>query len=592
MKMLSRGLLAVIVCVAALPRLASAQDALAIVPGSAPIVVQVNGYEKARDRLGKLLGNALPDIAPKLVKQMDDGIRDMLDGRDLKAVSKDGRVFLVLTDLASLSDKPEYALIVPVSSVKEFKDSFLKEDERKALKKNGEGIESVKFDGKEDTTFFVDRKDHVIITNDADVAQSFVKPADKNLGAVLSKGTAAAFLAQDLSVFVNLKLVNKQYGAQIRGFKAIIDLTLQGGGGMGLDKKQIDLAKGLINSLISLFDDGVAAVLGVDFRPEGGNLNFTAQFASDSETNDFLKKMKPAAMKQLGTLPGGLLMYSASNFDASASKTLSAIMQNALADDEDEEARAGIKAALKEMAANERIVSLSASSSIGSSLEVSEYKDGPNAVAATLKLFKSISKSGTFGNVPLKKAPVIKENAETLGNFKFNSVSFDYDFDKAVEMLPEGIRDATRATMVRMVGDKPTMYFGSSGNTVIQISAKDWASAKASIESYLKGGNPLDKDEGFLSARKQLPADATMLMMGDSARVIEMLMDLVRDQAANVPGFPGGGIPDLKAPKGKPAYFGASIALKSEYASFDLFIPVTAVQQVRKMFAPLIDGDN
>ena len=46
---------------------ARAEDAsLSLVPGKAPIVVQVNGFEKARHRLGALLGNALPDNAPKL----------------------------------------------------------------------------------------------------------------------------------------------------------------------------------------------------------------------------------------------------------------------------------------------------------------------------------------------------------------------------------------------------------------------------------------------------------------------------------------------------------------------------------------------
>jgi len=592
MKMLFRGILSAALLAAVVARPAVAQDSLAIVPGNAPIVVQLNGYEKAKVRLGTFLGNSLPDVAPKLVKQMDDSLRDLLDGRELKAVSKDGRVFVAITDLASLADEPEFAIIIPVTSVKEFKDGFLKEDERKALKKSGDNIESVKIDGKEATTFFVDRKDHVVLSTNSDVAALFAKSTDKHLGTVMAKGTQTAFLAQDVAVYVNLKMVNKQYGAQVRGFKAIIDLTLQGGGGMGLDKKQIEMARGLFNSLVALFDDGVAAVLGVEFRPEGGNLHFTAQFSSDSETNDFLKKLTPAAFKQLGAMPNGMMMYSASNFEMGASKTLTALMQSALADDEDEDAKQGIKAALKDLAAADRVVQYSGMNTIGSGIEIAEYKDAAKANAAMLKMFKSLSKSGSFGNVPLKAAPTIKENAETVGKFKFTSVKFNYDFDKAVEALPENIRDATRATMERLAGDKVTLYFGYSGNTLIQIAGKDWAQAKAGIEEYLKGGNPLDKDENFQSVRKQLPADATMLMLGDTARTLEMIVDLVKDQAAALPGFPGGGIPELKAPKGKPAFFGVAVTMKNEYTSFDMFVPVTAIQQVRKMFAPLIDGDN
>jgi hypothetical protein len=145
-----------------------------------------------------------------------------------------------------------------------------------------------------------------------------------------------------------------------------------------------------------------------------------------------------------------------------------------------------------------------------------------------------------------------------------------------------------------MADDVSSIWIGHTGNKVIQVAAKDFKTAKAMLEDYLAGRNALTSDDAFQTTRKQLPADATMLFMGDTARVIELLTSLIKDQlgaAGGIPGLPVG-IPELKAPKGKPAYSGIALTFKSEFVTFDMFVPVVAVQQVRKMLAPLIDRDN
>ena len=76
-------------------------------------------------------------------------------------------------------------------------------------------------------------------------------------------------------------------------------------------------------------------------------------------------------------------------------------------------------------------------------------------------------------------------------------------------------------------------------------------------------------------------------MFGDSAGVVQAGIEMFKDMVQAMPGLPGGAIPDLKAPKGKPAYFGVALTLKPQYGTFDLFVPTTAVQQVRKMLSRL-----
>ncbi|MCE9531416.1 MAG: hypothetical protein K8T89_09895, partial [Planctomycetes bacterium] len=577
------------------PQTTQAQEAsLGLVPAKAPIVLQVNGLDKARDRMGKLLGNALPDLAPKLIKQIDDKIKELSEGRDLKSIVKDGRVYVVVTDLSSLTENSQLAILLPITGYTEFKNGFLKEDERKSLKKQDDGYDTIKVEGMEDDVCLIERKGYLTLTNSKDAAKAFAKGDDTGLGKALSKETAKTFLDQDASVYVNIKAINKEYGTKIRGFKALLELGL-GAGGMGIDKKQAEMVKVLFNSFLQLLDDGEAAVVGFDFRPEGANFKLYAQFSADTDTNIFLKKLKPNSLKEIGALPGGLLMYSATNFDPTLSKTLALLMKETLADDENEEAKKTIEAAMKELSENGRQYELGASSGLSGGLGIAEYKDGAKAAASLLKMFKAMTKTTTFGNMPFKEKPAITEGAETVGDIKLTKVKFSYDFDKAVENVPEATRDATKAAMVKALGDNTTLWIGSSGNRVFSVNGSDANKVKELVESYQKGANPLEKDESFTSTRKQLPADATILIAGDSARFLQELVDMIREFAGGggIPGLPGGGaIPELKAPKGKAAYFGVAIVLQAEQTSLDFFVPVTAIQQVRKMLAPLIEGDN
>jgi len=57
-----------------------------------------------------------------------------------------------------------------------------------------------------------------------------------------------------------------------------------------------------------------------------------------------------------------------------------------------------------------------------------------------------------------------------------------------------------------------------------------------------------------------------------------------------VPGLPFN-LPDAMTPvKTKTSYLGFAVALRPELAGFDMFVPVTGVQEMRKVLAPLFLG--
>jgi hypothetical protein len=44
--------------------------------------------------------------------------------------------------------------------------------------------------------------------------------------------------------------------------------------------------------------------------------------------------------------------------------------------------------------------------------------------------------------------------------------------------------------------------------------------------------------------------------------------------------------------KTKTSYLGFAVTLRAENAGLDLFVPVTAVQEMRKVIMPLLQGSN
>jgi hypothetical protein len=564
---------------------------LHLIPAKSALVIQLSGLEKAPQKLGKLINNAFPDKATMMIQGIDLGLKEILQGRDTKGIIKDAPIFAVLSDFTTLSSgSPEAALIIPITGYTEFRDNFFKKEEKESLKK-GDDFDSINVEGKDEAICLLDRKTHVIIASDKDVAKAFTKKGEKGLDTKISAESKKGLLESDASIYVNLESLNESYGAQLKGLKAFADIILNMGGAPGIDKKQIDMIKSFFNGLLQIFEDGVGAVGGVEFRPEGVNLKFMAQFGAKTETNNFLKELKPNKLGEMSTLPKGQMAYSGVRIDPKLAKAMEFFTSNALPEDDDEEAKKLIEKALQILTDAELQGTFSSANFPASGIEVSMYKNPEKAVDASLQILKALTKTGAFAGVPLKNKPEIKENAETVGKFKLHSVHMAFDFEKALEELPEGFREAMKASMARMVGEEMKIWFGTDGKTLIQLTAKDWKSAKALFDQYTDGSKTVAKDEGFLLTRKNLPAEATMISMIDTGKMVFMMFEMFKEFAQAVPGFPAD-LPNLKPVNGNPAYFGFAVILKAEHGIVDFFVPTTAVSQVRKLLEPILERDN
>jgi hypothetical protein len=211
-------------------------------------------------------------------------------------------------------------------------------------------------------------------------------------------------------------------------------------------------------------------------------------------------------------------------------------------------------------------------------LQVWHYKDPAKAVEAQIKVFEAMKPGGSFQTAMLKDKPELKTNAQTHRGFKLNAVSLQWDFDKIAESNPAGKQMVE--VMKKMMGEGMKSWFGTDGKVYVQVAAKDWESARSHLDQFLDGKNAIGQEKAFQEARKQLPAEATILGVIDAPVYGQMITEIMQValKGQGIP-FP---IPTLKAEKGK-SYFGMAVTLRPQHGSMDFWLPASAVQEFRKM---------
>jgi len=586
---MSRVLLAALLLT---PPLAAApgEDVLALTSDKSLVVLQIHGVERAQDRLTTVLKAAVPDLADRATRNIRETLAEVLVGRDLKALRGDGRILITVSDLDTAADKAGITFLFPVQTADAFRKGFLTDAERTSLKKDGD-LETLKFEDLDVPFYLAGLKDYVVVSADRELTAAYATGAVAGVGKRASPEISQAFHAGDVSLFVNATAVQAKYGAEVKRFKGLAETLLKGDGVRGVNKGQMAQLKGVLDAAFQIVEDGTAAVLTVEFRPDGFRLLGLAQFGEKTTTASALQKYKLSPFEALGTLPAGQAVYSASNLNLGGSEAGELVAGVFTADDEDAAARETIAGHLKDLRAADHGLTLTAGAMLAAGgLEALASKDAAKIVETRLKVLKALTATGSFANVSLKGKPEVRENAEKVGGFSLHAVTVKYDFDRATDDLPAETRDATKASLKRSLGgDEGRLWFGTDGRTVLQVAGPDWPTAKALAEGYLSGGTGVGKDEAFQLTRKQLPAEASMLAVLDAGRTAHSLLGLVRDTAGAVPGVPAQ-VPEGKAPVGKPAYIGAAVVLTAGHGGFELLVPAGAVAPIRALIEPLLDN--
>src|SRR6187551_3177701 len=69
-------------------------SSLAMIPAQAPIVVQIHGVERTKDRVITLVKNAVPDFGPLVAAKLEEALKEGLEDKKLVGLEKDGPIFV------------------------------------------------------------------------------------------------------------------------------------------------------------------------------------------------------------------------------------------------------------------------------------------------------------------------------------------------------------------------------------------------------------------------------------------------------------------------------------------------------------------
>jgi hypothetical protein len=549
------------------PRARGDESSLAVVPAKSPVVLYCHGIDRTKERLVNLIKNAAPELAAMIEAQMESGLKQAMKERELKGLAKDGPIFLAMTELPEGEENPTGAAIVRVTNYAEFRDGLLTEEERKGLKKDPAGFEVTKC-GDTDI-YFVSRGDYAIVTSRKDTAEYFTKQHE-GLDAKISPDLGKRLLDSDVALYVDMVSINKKYGERMQGHaQEIVQAmqsmqSMQGGGPM--DKNSAETMQSMINGFVQFLSDSKSFVFAAEFRAEGLALHNSVRVSQDSSTNSILKESKNGTLADVGKLPKGKMVYGGVQFGPELAKLFSKVVSMAT----------GGKADISETLAGADLRAMYMDYSMPmEEIQVWQSQDPAKAVEFTLKLYEALEAGSKLHNAPIKGKPEIKRDAESDRGFKFNSMHIEWDFEKmgqqpgAQMMLP---------TMKKMLGTSLNTWFGTDGKSYVQITAKDWDSAKKHLEEYLDGKNPVADEAAFTSTRSQLPAEVTGFNLFDSSQFIVMIAQFMGPFAEAA----GAKVQVVKGDTGK-SFFGVAFTLKPQTGAIDLWFPISFFKEISKV---------
>ncbi|HLJ98172.1 MAG TPA: hypothetical protein VKU02_33740 [Gemmataceae bacterium] len=569
--------------------LAAAEDSpLGQLPAGAPLVIQIHGVQHTKDRLMTLVKNALPELAPQLQAKIEDNLKQKLHGRKLEGLAPAGPDFVVFTALPESSEQRglKLAYLARVSNYTAFRDGLLKPGERKVLTKDPAGYEVTTVDNGEKFYIF-ERHGYAVFTSHKEVADQFVHTSS---GLKLSGELATELLQPDIAVYIDLAAVNRKYGDQIKSGRQFIE-QLFGPNSPWMKqqaKANLQILQTMIGALFQATADSRAAVAGVEFRTDGLALHTQVDVSANTKTDQYLKNFSLASGSDLATLPAQQMGYWTIKLGPDSLKA-SAWMKTMILGS-GAQAKA-VQEAFDQLIAAKPHAFLEAFRLPPSGLKIAHFEDPAKAAAAMRHLFEAFEVGENFASAPIKGKPELKLDAQMHRGFRLDYASFTWDLDKLLATYegPEESKKQFRTTMEQMLGKGIKVWFGTNGKINVQVIASDWPTAQRELDRYLDGKDTLGQQPAYAETRKNLPAEATAIALLDVSQYLHHVLEpflttYLKKQAS------GGATPALPVGSGKASFLGFAVQLQAEQGGFHLWLPGTAIGDVYKTYAPLIQS--
>jgi hypothetical protein len=567
----------------------AADSPLSQIPAETAVLFHVRGVERTRDRLHTMVKHAVPDLTPQTWDTIDPWMAKIFDPPVLKCLPKDGSLFVAVFEPAE--GVAEYAAILQVTSYAAFRDAALKPEDRKTLKADPAGYEQVRINDRE--LYLLDRAEYAVATPSKALALRLAK-RPVGLDGTLPADLAGRLLDADAAVFLNAAALNKTHAEQIKQFRQAFEKMGLSANLSGAQKSSMEMARRVAGPVFQGLADTQAVVASFDFRPDGLKLRVDASAGKGSKSNTLLEDFKSSAFAELSKLPAGALGYVGVEVDSKLFRDLLPFMLGFLDDPKSQGGRAYAQA-LRALGAAEPGSMVECFTVPASGLTVWNCQYPDKASAAQLELMKHLKAGNVYTSRVIKGEPEITADAKTYRGFKLHSASFTWDLDAMIDQGADGRvptdaqKQQTKDAMKRLVGERVNYWFGSNGTSVVTLADDNWEAARKRLDLYLDGKLTIADEKDFRETREHLPARATVIGLMDARRYAELIADFVHAFDARAAGRPPTAA-SSRAPAGKASFLGVAVTLKSERASFELWIPVTAVGEFRSALRPFFEA--
>ncbi|HMP04135.1 MAG TPA: hypothetical protein PKD86_18170 [Gemmatales bacterium] len=533
------------------------------IPDKAPIVFQIKGVERVKERLTAMLEKGGPETKA-LVAEAEATLTLVLQDRKLAGMKADARVYLAVVALPDPHTEtgPEVAFFVQVQDYEAFRNGLLTEEQRQSVKK-ADGIETASLD--EGDLFLGRRGDLVVVTQRRGIAAAFVEGADAHpLAKKLPQERADLFNSRDLGIYINLELINKQYEQEIAMARSFLDMGMGQVGELGgFPASAADFFKSMFEGILQAFIDSRLLILSVDCEPEGVRAHLHMSFASGSTTNKTLTGLsRRVALTDLARLPAGMTAYQLGDYGNSWSTM--ALLSLGFLGSENAGVRAAQKAAVAELTLAEPAGFATAARHIDYALYTWKFGNGALAEKALNKLYGTLQPGESYAMfLKLTKVEIAAEPVVHRG-IQFRHIELGWSFAD----LPQEVVEALKAQM----GSGFKAWMGVSGDRWLMALGGDWDTARQHIDRYLDESETIGKLPGFESIANRLPAKATLFSTGDMSYALAQ-------------GMVGQG---FRAPAKDPTarevraadWYGFAIVIDPTELAVDLWLPVSGIAAV------------
>lgn len=549
---------------------------LKAVPADVDVAIRIRGLDATRQDLSALLKAMSPTLSATAEPQLTN-LLNQAQAMHGEAAVKQPWVGLVRAAPAAAGGGVPFAVMVLDGDYRGVLKGIAggKEVELKALDGGIDSFASPQGDG---VWYAAKGPGFTACGPDRSLIAAIARPGGKTLDQVLTPALAGPFLSGDVGAYVNVAALASRYADVIEQTRQALMTGLDQAGEQQGNPASMKAVKPMYDQLFRSIKDVSALTLNLDFAADRLHLAGVLDAKAGTSIAGAAAAGRSGNSSGLGRFPADAAFYGYFNMDAHDFQKFQGMSLRMI--NPEGKTSPAYDRAMAQLRDLGRIEVLGDSGFAGGirAVNVIEVSDPKTYIAATRAMMLAMkSGEGPFG---VYKDVQITEGDKTARGFTFDRLTGTIDLDKMAQL--GGQNQAGAASMKAMFGGGVmTLWIGTDGKRVIQLTVPTWDDARAQLDTFLDGNGGISSTPGFKTVRSALPEQASMLMLLNGQGMLRMITAVQNNPALKPPD-------DLPR---EPALIGLSLTPRAPTAyEFHLVLPSTIGPVFEKGLAPLMQA--